>query len=442
MPNNKLIYGNEELNIDEDKPKQKLQLRLKNLLSLRNVSFLIGNGASMMLGAPSIRSVRQLMPDIIAEVCEKEKSQCSDQLLPLLDQLLNLFSNARGQNDTHFESLLSSLFSFQSIFQSLKECKLSYGDLTIEKHQVDKLILLMKRFLYNRCVNLPIRQPSTKDPITIEDPLTIHKDFFRKLLLRASTLPRIKIFTLNYDLIIEKALDSLGVSYFDGFSGTIDRAIQTESYNYDLYFPGETTEGNVQRVDRVLHLFKLHGSINWLKIKRTSSNIWGVKQGIPKEGQYADLMIYPSPIKEGEILGYPYSEMFRHFSFSINRPQSVLFTIGYSFNDNHINQLIYQSFSIPSFVLVIITPQIPKEENNEVYRLVHKVKSERILIITGAENDNEDFVGGAGTFQGFTNDWMPDIQELDIEKKIKVELDNLIDLDETKPELEGNNEPF
>ena len=39
-----------------------------------------------------------------------------------------------------------------------------------------------------------------------------------------------------------EALDNLGILYFDSFLGTINRTLRTESYHYDLYYPGETTE--------------------------------------------------------------------------------------------------------------------------------------------------------------------------------------------------------
>lgn len=416
MSNDIMIYGDQNINLNDDKNKQKLQLRLKELLSLNNVSFLIGNGASLLLGAPRISSVRKLLPEI-----EKVETDVNnDELIHFLTELLDLYPKSNGDHDTDLETLLSGLFNFESIFQSTGEYNLTFNKVKIKKDFVTKLVFLFKKFLFDKCENLP-----TIHPKFLQEPFEVHKNFFRKLLLRPASLPRVKVFTINYDLIIEKSLDSLGVSYFDGFSGTVDRSIQTETYNYDLYFPGETIEGKVKRVDRVLHLLKLHGSINWIKVRSSSNNVWGIQQGIPKKDQFGDLMIYPSPIKEGEILGYPYSEMFRHFSYSINRPQSVLFTIGYSFNDRHINRLIYQCFSIPSFTLVIIIPNIPNEENNELHRLVNKVKNQRIIVISGAIKKNSEYVGGAGTFQGFTNDWMPDIQELDIEKKIRGELDKL-----------------
>jgi len=429
MSKNKLFIGGQKYDIDNSKEKEKLFIRLKELLNVKNVSFLFGNGSSIFLGAPKIGSMRNLLQQI-----EEEKTHSNG--LELLKELLEMYPLKNGEKNTDFESLLATLNHFISLLVLGDEKKITFENIEISIEKVTDLIKLLKIFLYKQCKDLP-----TKKPSNIDYPLEVHHNFFRKLLLRPPTLPRIKIFTLNYDLIIEKALDSLGVFYIDGFAGTVERRIHTESYNYDFYFPGETTEGKIERVEKVLHLYKLHGSINWLKVKRTGSNICGIKQGFVKENEeeYNNLMIYPSPLKEGEILGYPYSEMFRHFSFSINRPQSVLFTIGYSFGDNHINTLIYQAISIPSFTLVIITPSIPEDKNNEIARLVKKVKNDRILIITGAEKKDGEYIGGAGTFQGFTADWMPDMQELNIEKRIKSEMEKLFEDDQVEERREENS---
>ena len=51
------------------------------------------------------------------------------------------------------------------------------------------------------------------------------------------------IFTLNYDTLIEQAADAEGVVLLDGFVGTQRRIFRPESYQQDLYFPAETTEG-------------------------------------------------------------------------------------------------------------------------------------------------------------------------------------------------------
>lgn len=241
-------------------------------------------------------------------------------------------------------------------------------------------------------------------------------------------MPRAKVFTINYDLLLERALDNLGVLYFDGFLGTINRTLRTESYHYDLYYPGETTEGRVTRVDRVLHLYKLHGSINWRRRSAAAADVI-ISHATPEEKDYGDVMIYPSPLKVTEMNGYPYSEMFRHFSAHIHQPQSVLLAIGYGFQDSHINRLIYQALSIPSFVLIIVTPQLlsprpgePVDSQHEVWRL-KEIGSKRILVIVGGEKDsNGNYAHGAGTLQEFSTKWLPDITELNIEANAREEV--------------------
>lgn len=100
--------------------------------------------------------------------------------------------------------------------------------------------------------------------VEAEIALVPFNDFLKKILTRPLNLRRTALFTLNYDLLVEKAADANGVVLLDGFVGTERRVFRPEAYDHDLYFPGDTTEGRVHRLDRVIHLYKLHGSINWV----------------------------------------------------------------------------------------------------------------------------------------------------------------------------------
>ena len=74
------------------------------------------------------------------------------------------------------------------------------------------------------------------------------------------------------------------------------------------------------------------------------------------------MMIYPTPAKQNSTLGSPYADLFREFQSRIVREQSVLFTMGYAFGDEHINNIIYQALTIPTFRLVIfIDPTLQGE---------------------------------------------------------------------------------
>jgi len=70
---------------------------------------------------------------------------------------------------------------------------------------------------------------------------------------------------------------------------------------------------------------------------------------------FQTVMVYPNSAKDLETSEYPYAELFRDFSASLCRPNSVLVTYGYGFGDDHINRVIKDMLTIPSTHLVIIS---------------------------------------------------------------------------------------
>jgi hypothetical protein len=64
-------------------------------------------------------------------------------------------------------------------------------------------------------------------------------------------------------------------------------------------------------------------------------------------------MIYPTPAKQNSSLGSPYADLFREFQSRIVREQSVLITVGFAFGDEHLNNIIYQALTIPTFRLIV-----------------------------------------------------------------------------------------
>ena len=238
-----------------------------------------------------------------------------------------------------------------------------------------------------------------------ETGLAIYETLVRKLLTRPLNLKRVNVFTLNYDTLVEQAADAAGVVLLDGFVGTQRRVFRPESYEQDLYFPAETTEGRVHRFDRVLHLYKLHGSITWTTEEPKIDNPYGVRSTAFDECGIQPLLIYPTPAKYGETLGLPYSELFRRFAGNLARPQSVLFVMGYGFGDEHVNAIVRQALAIPSFTLVIVDPSPKSSFVNEL----RKQEDRRIWISEGPT---------LGKFEGFVNEVLPDLTDEEIRRKV------------------------
>ena len=110
-----------------------------------------------------------------------------------------------------------------------------------------------------------------------------------------------------------------------------------------------------------------------------------------------ELIIYPCATKKSFTLDLPYSELFRQFSHAINQDQSVLFCIGYSFNDEHVNDIIKQALSIPSFTLVIVN-----YDQNEQINIFKNLEDKRVITL------NEKF-----TY--FVEKIMPDLYDEEVD---------------------------
>jgi len=102
-------------------------------------------------------------------------------------------------------------------------------------------------------------------------------------------------------------------------------------------------------------------------------------------------------------LDFPYSELFRQFAATITHSQSVLITVGYSFADEHINDIIFQALSNPSFTLIILA--YSSDPNIE---RIKKLNDSRIIILEG------EFLGD---FLIFSDKIMPDFYNIKSREK-------------------------
>lgn len=198
------------------------------------------------------------------------------------------------------------------------------------------------------------------DPDTLANDLAAHTLFFSRLLAtRRSDLERIRLFTTNYDLVIEKALDTAGVDYCDGFVGTIDRILRMDVYARE-YYTTSSVDRRPRRLADFYYLYKMHGSINWRSRPdhRKSGSDRVIQVADYKSTNLDDLaLIYPTPQKEEDTLGYPYSDLLRAFGSTLGEPDTALLAIGYGFADDHINRIILQSLaSNPTLAIIVIDP--------------------------------------------------------------------------------------
>ncbi|MBD9597392.1 SIR2 family protein [Ensifer sp. ENS05] len=204
---------------------------------------------------------------------------------------------------------------------------------------------------------------------------SLYERFYKKLVLRDRSLPRPWVFTTNYDHFNEVAMDRLGIAYANGFSGVVERRFNPASFRYALAEQLDVASRKWTAVDSFVYLCKLHGSVTW---SEDDHGLFPIRETWPPIGA-KQMMIYPTPAKQNSSLGSPYSDLFREFQSRIVREQSVLITAGYAFGDEHLNNIIYQALTIPTFRLVIFADP---DQQGEIAKL-RALRDPRIWIIGG-----------------------------------------------------------
>lgn len=150
---------------------------------------------------------------------------------------------------------------------------------------------------------------------------------YRTLAAWAGTVSRarpVEVFTTNYDLLLEQALEDVKVPYFDGFVGSHRPFFDVAAIEHD------------EVPERWVRLWKLHGSVNWRReadgaVTRTTASL---------DGEHA--LIHPSHLKYDQSRRMPYLAMIDRLRAFLRQRGAALIVCGYSFNDEHLNEVLLQ----------------------------------------------------------------------------------------------------
>jgi hypothetical protein len=137
----------------------------------------------------------------------------------------------------------------------------------------------------------------------------------------------VEIFTPNYDLLVEQAFEDLRLPYFDGFVGSHQPFFDPYAVEFD------------RLPSRWARLWKIHGSINW----RSCISEGGLKVWRSSVAEGGDVVIHPSHLKYEQSRKMPYLALMDRLRRFLSTPSAALVIIGYSFRDQHLNDVILQS---------------------------------------------------------------------------------------------------
>lgn len=151
-------------------------------------------------------------------------------------------------------------------------------------------------------------------------------------LARANYHHPVELFTINYDLLLEAALERMRAPYFDGFIGTLEARFHPELVE-DLPRP----EADAMPAFFV-RLWKLHGSINWTRTPDGQI----VRLGHPVRDARA-AAIFPSDAKYEESRRVPFLVLQDRLRRALDQPETLMLITGYSFGDDHLNEHIFDA---------------------------------------------------------------------------------------------------
>ena len=366
--------------LDWNKGIESARKAISEAVNAKNIAFLLGAGCSSLMKDKKelgIATMAPLAKEFCGETVEARAAGFySDPptagAVPApwlltkdeLDYLDALGVDLAKDYSRNLERLMEVLFAQRFVLRQSEN-----PDLHPYRAVLDGIIKKVQDFLWTRVTQGAF---ATEGDTTVRD---LYERFYKKLVLRDRSLPRPWVFTTNYDHFSELAMDRLGIPYANGFSGVVERRFNPAIFRYALAEQLDVASRKWTAVDAFVYLCKLHGSVTWTE---DDHGLFPIKEVWPPESSN-QMLIYPTPAKQNSSLGSPYADLFREFQSRIVREQSVLITAGYAFGDEHLNNIIYQALTIPTFRLVIFAAP---DTEGEIAKL-RALRDPRIWIIGG-----------------------------------------------------------
>ena len=235
---------------------------------------------------------------------------------------LSVFINKQLKNNKKYTSLLEeinkaekSIENIEDILSFLRSLLLVSKGSDVRGLSESDLLLLEKNICNEIVRKLDVRLPNEETPY--HDLGKWMRSIDRKV--------AVEIFTTNYDVLMEEALEDLEIPYYDGFVGS-----------RRSFFDLRAVEDNLIPI-HWSRLWKIHGSINWYQ-----EDVAGQKK-VYRSSEIkndASHLIYPSHLKYEESRKMPYLALIDQLNRFIRKKSSLLILSGYSFNDQHLNDTI------------------------------------------------------------------------------------------------------
>lgn len=309
----------------------------------KRIGFLFGAGSSYATGLPNV---------FIPAIVSMTKTIVSDVETHSVEF-------AAAVKEIQFETELGNIpFTIESLLSSIEAKRAVIGAGTL--NGLDSLSFAsLAKFVKARVVKLA----SIHDSLPVADRKNLAHSRLANWVQKARRRFPAEIFTTNYDYLFEIALEGSGIPYFDGFSGS-----------FEPFFCPEAVE-DVSAYPHLVKLWKMHGSLGWTYRESDKAVI---RQQKAAEDS---ILIYPSHLKYNTSKKQPYVGLIDRLCAFLQQDDAVLFTCGYSFGDEHINERIVTSLrrGANSHVIAMYYDEFWNKENKIEFALEDGANSVRGL---------------------------------------------------------------
>jgi len=183
----------------------------------------------------------------------------------------------------------------------------------------------------------------------------------------------VEIFTINYDVLIEQAMESMGVPFFDGFVGSVSPFFIPEAVEAEIKSE-RVNESSYSYPPRAwTRLWKLHGSINW----QLQKDVTGKKERIRRfsgagSNTGTELMIFPSREKYAQSRKLPFISLQDRLRKLVLTGESLVIIEGYSLSDQHLNEILFQGLRSNPRLAMIAFMYLPLSDEIIQYGQEHR----------------------------------------------------------------------
>ncbi len=286
--------------------------------------------------------------------------------------------------------------------------------------------------------NINILDYSSLEPeevLLIRWTLDSYKNFFKTInqliSLRRNKLlsKQVNIFTTNIDVFLERAIEQVGLESNDGFGKGFKPKYDLSNFKKSI-FQKSLHFDNSSEIP-VFNILKIHGSLTWkrenehiyfdnsleqikkvqtarrnslLSVDTSKDTIATLKTTLRKRinirnfstflDEYDKLSIV-NPTKgkfQQTVLDQKYYDLLRIYANELERENTLLFVMGFSFADEHIRDLtIRVANSNPTLMIYIFAHTThARGELEKVLDIENNVKNKNIVIISPSQSKQED----------------------------------------------------